>query len=125
MVRALARTIAPRGLIRALGRCTTEECGANRCREGCHHGQRGLRLTLIPQADELLRARPGPLLAPTLVHPLWEVPYEDEPEAISIPAVKQQVKRGFMRLTACTGKHAMVVGAFEVCLNRALQGVKT
>lgn len=124
LVRGLARTDAPPGLIRGLGRCTPKTCGLRRCRDGCHHGQRGLRAALIPQADELLRAQPGPLLALTLVHPLWQVPYEAGPQAISIPAVKQHVKRGFMRLSAETGKRPLAVGAFEVCLNRGLAGLK-
>ncbi|TXN26233.1 hypothetical protein FV232_02975 [Methylobacterium sp. WL30] len=125
MVRALGRTEVPPGLIRRLGQCTPEACGLRRCRDGCHHGQRGLRANLIPQADSLLRAQPGQLLAPTLVHPRWEAPYAAGPGAISIPAVKQHVKRGFMRLTASTGKRPMAVGAFEVSLNRDLAGVKT
>lgn len=125
MVRGLARTDAPLGLIRGLGRCTPEACGLRRCRDGCHESQRGLRATLIPQADLLLRAQPGPLLAPTLVHPLWEVPYEAGPGSVSIPAAKQRVKRAFMRITARTGKRITAVGAFEACLNRNLTGMKT
>lgn len=124
MVRALARTGTSRGLVRGLGQCTPNECGLSRCRDGCHHGQRRLRTTLIPQADTLLRRQPGPLLALTLVHPLWEVPYEAGPDAISTPAVKQHVKRGFMRLTERAGKRPTAVGAFEVSLNRDLAGTK-
>lgn len=125
MVRALARADAPLGLRRGLLSCMADICGLRRCRDGCHHGQCGLRATLIPQADTLLRRQPGPLLAVTLVHPRWEVSHEAGPEAISIPAVKQHVKRGFMRLTKRTGQRPMAVGAFEVCLNRKLDGVKT
>lgn len=125
MVRALARSGAPRELVRGLCQCTPDECGLRRCRDGCHHAHRRLRTTLIPQADTLLRRQPGPLLALTLVHPLWEVPYEAGPGAISIPAVKQHVKRRFMRLTARTGKRPMAIGAFEVSLNRDLAGTKT
>jgi len=125
MVRGLARTDAPPNLIRGLGQCTPEACGLRRCRDGCHEAQRRLRAPLIPQADTLVRAQPGPLLAPTLVHPLWEVPYEAGPGAVSIPAVKQHVKRAFMRLTTRTGKRPTAVGAFEVCLNCDLAGTKT
>lgn len=126
MVRAFQRAGVPGRLTRGLMSCTADGCGLrDRCRDGCHHGQRNLRATLTPQADELLRGRPGPLLAPTLVHPLWEVPYEEGPEAISIPAVKQFVKRRFTRLAAHTETHPMAVGAFEVCLNRDLAGTKT
>lgn len=125
MVRALARTAAPGGLVRGLSHCTLDTCGLSRCRDGCHHGQRRLRADLIRQADELLRRQPGPLLALTLAHPLWKVPYEVGPGAVSIPAVKQHVKRGFMRLTARSGERPTAVGAFEVCLNRDLGGVKT
>ncbi|WP_426219963.1 hypothetical protein [Methylobacterium sp. NFXW15] len=39
--------------------------------------------------------------------------------------MKQHVKRGFMRLTKRTGKRPKAVGAFEVCLNRDLNGTKT
>lgn len=125
MVRALARTDAPPGLIRGLGHCSADTCVLRRCRDGCHVGQRRLRAGLIPQSDDLLRAQPGPLLSATLVHPRWEVPYEAGPGAISIPAVKQHVKRGFMRFTAKTGKRPTAVGAFEVCLNRDFAGTKT
>ncbi len=125
MIRALARTNAPRGLIRELGRCNPDTCGPRRCRDGCHEAQARLRAALIPQADLLVRAQPGPLRAVTLVHPLWEVPDVAGPGAISISAVKQHVKRGFMRLTARTGKRPIAVGAFEVCLNGELDGKKT
>lgn len=125
MVRALARTDAPPGLIRGLGRCTSEGCGLRRCRDGCHEAQARLRAALIPQADLLVRAQPGPLRAVTLVHPLWEVPNAAGPGAISIPAVKQHIKRSFMKLAARTGKRVMAVGAFEVSLNRELDGTKT
>ncbi|MBK3403873.1 hypothetical protein H0176_24680 [Methylorubrum populi] len=125
LVRGLTRAGALGGLIRGLAKCTPETCGLSRCRDGCHEGQRRLRAGLIPQADHLLRAQPGPLLSVTLVHPRWEVPYEAGPGAISIPAVKQHVKRGFMRLTAKSGKRPTAVGAFEVCLNRDADGTKT
>ncbi|MFY9291962.1 MAG: hypothetical protein WAP03_14875 [Methylorubrum rhodinum] len=125
MIRLLARPGAPLGLIDGLEKCTPDACGLRRCRDGCHLAQRAQRLKLIPQADTLLRSQPGSLFAVTLVHPRWEVPYEAGPGAISIPAVKQHVKRGFMGLTARTGKRPIAVGAFEVCLNRDLAGVKT
>lgn len=125
MVRGLARAGAPAKLKSALLACTADTCGLRRCRDGCHAGQRRLRETLIPQADKQLRRQPGPLQAVTFVHPLWEAPYEAGPGAISIPAVKQHVKRRFMRLAASTGARPMAVGAFEVCLNRDLEGVKT
>ncbi|MCF4124970.1 hypothetical protein [Methylobacterium sp. SyP6R] len=107
MVRALARTNAPRGLIRELGRCNPDTCGPRRCRDGCHEAQARLRAALIPQADLLVRAQPGPLRAVTLVHPLWEVADAAGPGAISISAVKQHVSifiagRGQSKgLTAC------------------------
>ncbi|CAO4135980.1 hypothetical protein [Methylorubrum extorquens] len=125
MVQALARAGAPPGLIRGLSQCTTNECGLRRCRDGCHHGQRKQRLALTLQADTLLRSKPGPLLAVSLVHPLWAVPYKAGPRAVSLPAVKQRIKRGFMRLTAHPGKRPTAVGAFEVCLNRDADGTKT
>ncbi|MEA1831274.1 hypothetical protein U8607_04175 [Methylobacterium durans] len=125
MVRALARAKARRGLTHALARCTADACGSHRCREGCHHAARRLRLALVPQADRLLRAQPGPLLNVTLVHPAWEAAYEAGPEAISIPTVKQWLKRRLTRLTRLTGASIMAAGSFEVSLNIGDAGTKT
>lgn len=118
MIERLERTECAPRLLDGLSDCDGNDCGRDKCTEGCWLGTRRRRVANIVSGHELLSAHSGPVYAVCIVHPLWRAKVGNVADT-SINAARQWIHRRLQKLNLVG---LVAIGTFEESLNVELDG---